>query len=288
MSGRRIVVTGATGLLGRRLVALLASEGDEVFAVSRSGTEAWPAGVRGIAADLSAPFAGSLYPEHLDGVVYLAQSPQFRSFPEGAGDMHKVNVAQPLALLDHALRGGASHFVYASTGSVYAPSQAPLSEDSPLGGSGFYPASKQAAEQLISPFRSELTVALLRYFFIYGRGQKVDMLIPRLVASVREGRAVKLQGAGGLRFNPVQVDDAARATAAALTLDASAAINVAGPQALSLQEACETIGDLVGREATFEHDEAAQTPSLLANIEIMSALLSSPTFSFREGVRQLI
>ncbi|HEY0028232.1 MAG TPA: NAD(P)-dependent oxidoreductase [Allosphingosinicella sp.] len=274
---KTILVTGAGGLLGSHLVPLLEAEGHDVIAAGRDKI------------DLSRPLDPSKLPRKVDAVVYLAQSSRFREFPEAADDIFQVNTAQALSLLDCARRSGASNFVYASTGGVYAPSPGPRTETSPLAEPmGFYPASKRATEVLAEAFAPHLHVALLRYFFIYGAGQKREMLIPRLVDSVREGRPVTLQGEQGLRINPVHVRDAAQATAAAARLSQSATINVAGPETLSIRAMCETIGAQVGREPVFTHDFDAAPSALIGDTRRMSEFLVAPQRCFGDAVGELI
>jgi nucleoside-diphosphate-sugar epimerase len=274
---KKILVTGAGGLLGSHLVPLLREEGHDVIPATRGMI------------DLSRPLDPSRLPQRIDAVIYLAQSSRFREFPETAADIFQVNTAQPLALLDYARRAGAANFVYASTGGVYAPSAQPVTETSPLAAPmGFYPASKRAAEVLAEAFQPHLHVTLLRFFFIYGAGQKREMLIPRLADSVLEGRSVALQGEEGLRINPVHASDAAKATAAAARLAQSATVNVAGPEVLSIRAMCETIGERTGRAPVFSHDPNATPPSLIADTRLMSQLLVAPERRFGDAIGELI
>jgi UDP-glucose 4-epimerase len=268
---RTILVTGASGLLGTHLLPRLADE--RVVALGRP------------AANLSQPLDPASLPEKIDAVIYLAQSPRFRDFPDGAGDVFQVNVAQPLALLDLARRSGATHFVYASTGSVYAPSAEPIAEDGPLADPmGFYPASKRAAELLASAYAPHLNVAILRFFFLYGAGQKRDMLVPRLVDSVRQRRPISLQGRDGIRINPIHADDAALAVKAALDLDESRTINVAGPEILSIREMGDAIGARLGAQPVYAVKEGGAGGDLIGDIGAMSRYLIAPGRRFRDGV----
>jgi UDP-glucose 4-epimerase len=271
----KAIVTGAGGLLGSYLVPLLSSHA-EVTACGRDKL------------DLSRPLDAGSLPEKVDSVFYLAQSNRFREFPEGAADVFQVNTAQPLAMLDYARRAGASHFIYASTGGVYAPSNEVIDEDSALAtGMGFYPASKRAAEILAEAYAPHMTVVILRFFFIYGAGQKSGMLVPRLVASVRDGQPINLQGEGGLRINPVHASDAARATAAAATLESSSTINVAGPEELSLRQMCDTIGTRLGKTPEYKVEPVA-SPRMVAATDRMETLLVPPTVRFEQAVQELV
>ena len=274
---KRLLITGARGLLGSHLVPMLRQRW-EVVALDRAQ------------ADLSRPLDPSILPPRLDGVVHLAQSSRFRDFPDGAADMFEVNLARLAELLDHARRAGVRHFVHASTGSVYARSAEPLAEEMPTAPPdtiGFYAATKLAGELLAHSYAPFMTVVSLRYFFIYGRGQKRDMLVPRLIHSVRADKPVMLRGADGLRLNPVHAADAAAATAAALDLEWSGIVNVAGPELLSIRAMAEAIGDRLGVEPKFEQS-AGETDVLVADTTRMRELLVAPQRRFRERLDELL
>jgi nucleoside-diphosphate-sugar epimerase len=286
----RTIVTGANGLLGSHLVPLLAESG-EVFAASRTAASAGP-GVTPLALDLSAPIDMTALPASVDTIIYLAQSSRFREFPDAADDIFQVNTAQLLAMLDYGRRAGARNFVYASTGGVYGTTEEVLTEESPTPPPGqtlgFYPASKLAGEILAKTYAPYMNVVILRYFFIYGAGQKRDMLVPRLVDSVRDGRPVTIQGQSGLRINPVHAADAADATAAAARLDRSATINVAGPETLSLRAMCDAIGRKLNKEPVYQVQADQEATSLVADTKAMSELLVPPSRRFADGVADLI
>lgn len=283
---KTILVTGAQGLVGSHLVPLLAKQ-HRVVAVGRS---AMPAAdnVHPLAIDLSEPLDPTLLPDRIDAMVYLAQSRRFRSFPDGAADMLRVNVEQPIALIEAARQRGATHFVYASTGSVYAPSPRPLREDDPTPANGFYAGSKLSAELLLKPFGALMNVALLRYFFIYGAGQQRDMLLPRLVDNVREGRTITLAGEEGIRLQPLHASDAAQAVVDALAVDGTHAINVAGPEVLSLRAVCEAAGKALGIEPLFSVSPGSGGGDLIADTARMETLLRPAAMRFGEGLADIL
>lgn len=274
---KKLLITGARGLLGSHLMPLLAGRW-EANSLDRA------------VADLSRPLDPAILPPRIDAVVHLAQSARFRDFPDGAGDMFEVNLARLAELLDHARRSGASHFIHASTGSIYRRSQAPLTEDSPTAGPeaiGYYAATKLAGELLAHSYAPAMTIVSLRYFFIYGPGQRRDMLVPRLIESARAGTAVSLQGADGLRLNPVHAEDAAAATAAALELDRSAIVNVAGPETLSIRAMAEAIGERLGVEPRFE-PSTGEAGDLVGDTSRMAELLGAPRIRFRDRLDELL
>jgi UDP-glucose 4-epimerase len=284
---RKILLTGGAGLLGSHLLPLLAQ--DEVHTLGRCGDAAARDNVIEHEIDLSEPINTTRLPERIDATIYLAQSRRFREFPGGAADMLQVNATQVQRLLDHAVMAGASHFIYASTGSVYAPAERPFAEDDALlapGKLGFYPASKLCGEAIVSCYAPLLTAVILRPFFIYGPGQNRSMLIPRLIDSVREGRPISLQGDDGLLLNPVHAQDAAAATQAALRLRESNIVNIAGPEATSIRAICEAAGRAFDSAPAFERSGDA-SPSFVASIERMANLLGAPTRRIDDAIATL-
>lgn len=285
---RRIVITGGSGLLGSHLLPLLAEEA-EVHVLGR----AKPAidGVVHHRVDLAAGLDEARLPDKADAVIHLAQSGRFRDFPHSAAEVSRINCQAAVELAQYAVRAEARHFIYASTGGVYAPATKPLDETAPTARGpalGFYAATKLAAERLLGPFGDFLNLVILRPFFIYGRGQDQAMLIPRLVERVRAGQPILLRGIEGMRINPIHASDAAAALRAALALGRSHVINLAGPEPMSLRRIGETIGRAVGAAPVFESDGAAARGDLVADIHAMRRLLVAPSMPFERGLADLV
>lgn len=278
-------MVGGTGLLGSVVHAQLMNRCD-VISVSRHST-----GGKHLEVDLTEDWNPRKLPAKLDEVVFLAQSRHYREFPRHTRDIFGVNVAGLQRLLDYALGAGVRRFVLASSGGVYGFGEQAFAEGMEVrqrGDLGFYLGTKICAEILAENYSSFFKVIVLRFFFIYGPGQRADMLMPRLVDSVREGRPVQLQGADGIRINPIYVEDAAAAVVAALDLEESQRINVAGEEVLSMRQIGEVIGDQVGREPCFEVDADTEPRHLVGDISKMKELLVSPRVSFDDGIGRMV
>lgn len=281
------VITGATGLIGSRLAAALAASW-EVTRVSRHAGD--------VTLDFSRPWDARTLPDRIDAVVHLAQAESYRDFPESAESMFRVNTASTAALLDYARRAGARKLIYASSGGIYGSGDRPFAETDPAsvhGALGYYLRTKLASELLAGGYASIFEVIILRFFFVYGAGQKSGMLMPRLIASVASGAPIALQGEDGLRFNPICADDAAGAIAGLLERDAEAGgdpdvINIAGPQVLTLREACTAIGAALSKDPVFEVNPSARPANLIADITKQSGLLGAPPTRFETGIREMI
>lgn len=286
----RILITGASGLLGKTLLNNLKKE-HEVFALVRSLESIPELGKKyKIVQDLNS-FDTSVLPKNLDVIYYLAQSRKFRDFPEGALDVLEVNVHVPVLLADWGIKNGVKKFFYTSTGGVYTDPNIPVCELFDIIANktqGFYFNSKLSAELLLKNYAEEFeSFSILRPFFIYGPGQNEDMLIPRLVSRVLSGDAIYLEGGSGLEINPIFVDDAAIAFAKLLQLSGNHIINIAGSEVLSLRDICYIIGKVLRKDPLFEQ-KGLESSRLIADISEMKSKLHIPNIIFRDGVLKLI
>jgi nucleoside-diphosphate-sugar epimerase len=270
----RILVTGATGFIGRALVERLA--GQEVVALVRPGSRI--AGVETVEADLAQPIDADRLPKRVDAVVHLAQSSKARSFPESAPETFTINVAATAALLDWALRAGATRFCLASTGSVYEPYAGPLEEDAALAPTSFYAASKAAAELLLRPYQGRLAASALRLFFPYGPGQS-GRLFSELATRIREGRPVHLPpGGDGLVLAPTYVGDVADAIGAAVEEGWTGPLNVAAPGSITLRTLAEAIGRVLETRVHFATDPHAGAAHIVPNLARLATLRDPTAF----------
>jgi UDP-glucose 4-epimerase len=264
----KVFVTGATGLIGSRLIERLAP-GNEVFAVARrTGPEL--NGVEWIRQDLSQPLDDAAFPGEVDAIAHLAQSERYRDFPDGAMDLFAVNVQSTASLLEYARGAGAGAFVLASSGGGYAHAPDPIPEDAPLATSGPYFRSKRMAELLVENYAGEFGGAILRFFFVYGPGGK--LLVARLAGKILAGEEIVIEGDPGMAMNPIYVEDAAAAVEAALGLSEQATINVAGDEVLRVRELVERLAEALGREARIR--AGGDSPGdLVADTSLMRSLL---------------
>lgn len=282
-----VVITGAGGFLGRRLVPRLAGT-VEVVAVARESVPGLSR-VTPIAADLGPGWTVAL-PSHADGVVWLAQSRRYREFPDGAHDMFRVNEAALFDLLDWARRSGVQRLVYASTGSVYAASSAPLAETAPTLPSSFYAASKLNGEHLVSQYAGEFEVVIARIFGLYGSGQ-TGMAMAAIVEAVAQCRPVELTDGVGMTLTPLHVDDAAAIMEQLLRVELPEpllVVNVAGVERVTLADVARETGRLLGI-APVIRSRSGEAPALIADVAKLRALLPGMMFKpLRAGLAETL
>lgn len=160
-----ILITGATGLVGERLLPRLVAEGRSCRALVRAG-RTLPPGVAAVEGDLLDPASLAAAVDGVSAIIHLAavfRTPDdaliWRSNRDGTANL--IAAAQA-----HAPQ---VRFIMTSTSHVYAPdAPRPGREDDGVAPEQAYPASKVAAERALRA--SGLTWAILRLPFVYGDG----------------------------------------------------------------------------------------------------------------------
>jgi len=219
-----MLVTGATGLVGPRLLPRLTAAGVPCRALVRTGREL-PEGVERADGDLDD--AGSLERavRGVSAVVHLAAV--FRTRDEQA--IWRVNHEGTKHLIAAVRKVTPdARFVLASTSNVYAPElDHPAREDDPTTTANAYAASKLAAESELRD--SDLTWVVLRFPFIYGDD---DGHLRDAVAPLAQMGAHAAQ-----RFSALHHEDLAAAIRLALTgaMDGRT-VNISGDAPVSVYE----------------------------------------------------
>lgn len=250
LAGTRVVVTGSSGFIGRHLVTALVACGADVV-----GVDVRPSflpGARFVEADVCDRTVMDRAVTGARLLVHLAGIPGVR----GAGPQYRrVNYDGTVATLSAAIDAGVERCVLASSSSVYAPTAEQLTEESALGPRSDYAVSKEAAEHAARELcflRAELVV--LRYFTVFGPGQRPDMLCHRLLQSARHGTPVEVFGTGRQTRPFTYVSDAVAGTLAALVSPvADGTYNVAGPSSISVLEMAELVTSCVGSAPVLQH-----------------------------------
>ena len=160
-----VLLTGASGLVGSRLLPRLATSGFDCRALVRGDLDL-PPGTTAARGDLGEPGSLQAAVEGVDAVVHLAAL--FRTDDQDA--IWRANLDGTRNLIDavrtHSPR---ARFVMASTGNVYdADASRPARETDTCSPTLAYPASKVAAENVLRD--SGLKWTILRLPFVYGDG----------------------------------------------------------------------------------------------------------------------
>jgi nucleoside-diphosphate-sugar epimerase len=286
LSGRRVLVTGASGLVAFPVAVELARS-NEVHAVARFSNpeqkrQLEAAGARTISFDLAEHDLSPL-PRSVDVVInYAVLGPKDR-------EVYNVN-AGAAGRLARRYRD-CEAFVHGSTGSLYQyQGERPLREDDPYGlhsSTEPYAASKIAAELLLRHLSEDyrMPTAIVRIFSFYGpRGGGVTQRIDQ----VAQGHPVSVYPGVRNVHTPMYEDDYVEKTIAAAGIARTPAeiVNLGGTEAVTTQEYCEMAGEILGKKPTFVENSRAWP--IWADTTRMLELLGPCRVSMREGVRRVV
>jgi GDP-4-dehydro-6-deoxy-D-mannose reductase len=276
-SGKRVLVTGASGFVGRLLMPRLANAGHE--AIGLTGPEAEPGPMR---VDLTDAVATRAALAHLrpDVVVHLAAMSSVGVGGARPDEVWRANFdgARSVALACRALEQDV-RLIFASSGEVYGRrfNEGPCDEAAPIAPMSAYARSKAASEfELQDIARGGLTVTALRLFNHTGPGQDQRFVAPSFAAQIA---AAAKAGGGQIRVGNLDairdfsdVNDVIEAYIAVIN-DAERpetpfeVFNVGSGRARPIRELLELLIAISAAEVEVETDPSRMRPSDVARAE---------------------
>ncbi len=192
---KKVLVTGAGGFIGHRLVHALINEGVEVTCLlrytstaSRGLLDHLPESMRNsfepVFGDIRNPEILKIAMKGCDTVFNLAALIGIPYSYVCPSDVISVNIGGTLNVLNTARETGAK-VIITSTSEVYGSAkEVPITESHPLNAQSPYAASKTGADQLALSYHSTfgLPVTICRPFNTYGPGQSQRAIIPTILA----------------------------------------------------------------------------------------------------------
>ncbi len=241
---KRIMITGASGFLGRAIVKRLRDEGT----VTALGFRHAAGPVRAVDVRDGDAFGEVLAQADPDVVVHCAayRDPDFCETERE--ETRRLNVA-PVQTLANRLRADAK-LVFISTDYVFAGDQPPYREDDERRPVNFYGQSKKEAEDAAAERASSI---ILRIPLLMGFGPTFaeSGFIAKTAQALNEGRAMELDDRT-MRF-PTDIRDVAEAVAFLLSRDVSGTYHLSGPRGQSQYRWALELADYMGIESGSVH-----------------------------------
>ena len=303
--GFRTVVTGGAGFIGSHLSKRLRAERHEVVgldsftdyydtALKRANAdEVTAAGVELIEDDLNVADLDSIL-DGIDVVFHLAGQPGVRSSWGTEFSAYTYsNISATQCLLEASRRSKSlKRLVYASSSSVYGNADRyPTSESDRPQPLSPYGVTKLAAEHLCSLYAASFRVPTvsLRYFTVYGPGQRPDMAFTRFAKAAVNGGEITIYGTGEQTRDFTYVGDVVEANLLAAVHDTSpgTVLNVAGGSHVSVNEVIQIFEELSDAELSVRRVEAIAGDVGRTGGDtsaIRSALGWEPGVTLREGI----
>jgi UDP-glucuronate 4-epimerase len=292
LTGKRILVTGVTGMVAGPMAAQLVAAGNTVYGAARFADPAQREpheanGISTIRVDLE---HGELeeVPDGLDVVLHFAVA-KTNDF----GRDLAANADGAANLMEQVQ--GVEAFFHCSSGGVYQEHEHDhLKEDAPLGdshraaGMESYSISKIAAETMVryTSTRLGIPTVIARLSVPYGDTFGWPFFH---VMMLEHGMAIPVHTDAPSQYNPLNLDDIV-ASLPYLLASASTPANVVnwgGDEVVSVEEWCGLIGELIDKPVNFEFTDAS-VPPLILDVAKLNGLGFHSSVTWQDGITRLV
>ena len=235
---KRVLLTGASGYIGRHMLDDLLAREYAVHAVGRNAPTTDAGKVVWHEADLldtaaSSDLVSEIAPTHLMHLAWITEPGVYWESPQNTAWLEAS-----VALLEKFQETGGQRALLAGTCAEYDWSDGHCVEDStPLRAKSLYSKSKLAFREtaFAAAEATSMSVAWARVFFSFGQHERPERLVPAVILALLAGDRAKC-GDGGLIRDFMYVPDVASAMVAVLDSDFSGDINIASGAQMTLQD----------------------------------------------------
>ena len=309
MSPRSILITGGAGFIGSHAATRFLREGWTVGIVDDFNDFYDPAIKEANLADMpgepqiyrvdirDARGLEKAFAQPWDTVLHLAARAGVRPSIAEPRLYVETNITGTLNVLEAARRAGVARFIFASSSSVYGATEEVPFRESALLQRTFspYAATKVAGEQLCSTYAHlhGLRVVSLRFFTVYGPGQRPDLAIHKFSRRILRGEPIEQYGDGSTRRDYTYVDDIVQGIRAAADYDGAPydVFNLGESHTISLRELITALEETLGKKAVIERrpEQPGDMPATWADISKARALLGyDPRTPLDQGLPRFV
>jgi nucleoside-diphosphate-sugar epimerase len=298
----KVTVTGACGFIGSHLTKQLIERGFHVVGVdclddnlySRSVKESRLKALKqlsnfdfaniNIATDeLDSSFSDSKFVFNLAAIP--GQVLSWKLFDKYV----ESNILGTKKVIDSCIRNKVTKIIHASTSSVYGMFAVgdELQDTKPISPYGI---TKLAAENLLFALTSSnnLDFTILRYFSVYGPGQRPDMAIQKFLTAIKMGQEINITGDGTQKRDITYVQDVVEATISASSITEKKQIfNISGGKQFTLNQIIDECFNVSGLKSKINYVDRpiGDQEETFGDISKAQKLLGfNPTFDIKKGL----
>jgi nucleoside-diphosphate-sugar epimerase len=290
---KKVLVTGASGFIGRQCLPLLISRGYEVHATSRRPPAFADNKVHWHSTDLLDRFqlaevVRSVKPSHL---LHLAWTTTPGRFWHSTENFRWVNAS--LDLMQEFKNSGGQRVVAAGSCAEYAWGREYDEIKTPLEPDSTYGICKNAFRQLLESFAtlSDMTWAWGRVFFMFGPAEPAEKLAASVILSLLRDEVAKCSEGTQLR-DFMYVGDVADAFATLLDSDFSGSVNIGSGIAFEVRKFASMIAERLDKRQLLELGalKSKNEPDfIVANVNrLKNELKWTPKISLENGIDETI
>jgi len=292
----RVLVTGATGLIGKHAIAALVAHGHDVHGVARTPPKTSPPGVKWHSCDLlsdGAPekLATEVQATHLLHLAWVTEHGQFWAAEKNhdwqAASQRLIEAFQGHGGKRVVMAGSCAEYDWTELGDgVCRENQTPLKPHT------LYGQCKLEFSQWLASFAAEkgLSQAWGRVFLLYGVGENQNRLVPSIVLALNAGYEAKCSSGVQVR-DFMAARDVGWGFSALLMSDVEGAVNVASGEPHTIGEVANALGEFSGHPELVQlgafPDRPDDPPVLVADAtRLRTEVGFAPALGFRAALKQ--
>jgi nucleoside-diphosphate-sugar epimerase len=292
---KKVLITGATGFIGRHCLPFLLEKDYEVHAVSSRGSMDDFPNIHWQQADLLDPgqmfgLMARVKPSHLLHFAWVTTPGAYWTSLE---NLRWVRAS--LDLLEAFVKSGGRRAVMAGTCAEYDWQYGYCSEQiTPLIPTALYGICKHSLQIMFEAFARQtgLSSAWGRIFFLYGPHEHPRRLVPSVVCSLLQGEPARCSHGNQVR-DFLYVQDVADAFVTLLERDVMGIVNIASGSPVVLKDIVHKIAEKLNRKALIQLGDAStsadEPPLVVADVRLLSNQVGwSPRFDLDQGLDQTI
>ena len=291
---KKILVTGATGFIGKHVMPLLDYSEYEVHAIATKKVASTKE-VNFHSMDLLdlaqiAPLMQKIKPTHLLHLAWYTTPGKYWSSP-----MNLDWVKASLELVQQFVQNGGQRAVFAGTCAEYDWSSGYCCEtNTPLSPNTLYGTCKASLYKMIESYAKQvnLSYAWGRIFFLYGPHEHPSRLVPNIINNLLKKESAKCSHGNQIR-DFLHIEDVADAFVKLIDSEINGPINIASGNALPLKNIIQIIGEKLQSSNLIQYgavQTAASEPMKIEanNYRLSQELQWSPRYVLEEGLNETI
>lgn len=294
LEGKKILVTGGTGLIGSPTVKLLLSKGASVTCLTRVKRRSYHKKLTFVQHDLNTTHVPrSIAHKSFDIGVYLAASIPPLDEPKESLDQAVNNTFKPLTVFLKQFGSQFKCIVFSSSIDVYGyPKSMNYHENTKLNPQTPYALAKHLSELYLEYFTqmNNIRLSVLRFAQVYGPNEQLVRVIPHILNAAKHGKPFKLYGNIRNRRKFLFSEDAAAAICRAAETDVGGVFHIAGSEVVTVGDILSIVERCTGKELQVEYARVKSPIShnVPSTRKAKRLLQFTPNATIYEGLKKTI
>lgn len=277
-SYKKVILTGATGLIGKEAIQYLKEENFEILPLSSKICNLFHKD------EIDKVFS-EFKPQYLLNFAWCATGDYLTS------DLNYKFVDGGMNMLKSFKKYGGMRAVFAGTCFEYKFKNEPLKENDELNPTTTYAKCKVELSQKATAFckENDIDFAWGRIFYVYGKNENEKRLTPYIINNLKNNIPVEIK-CGQLIKDYMYTKDIARAFVKVLTSNYEGTINICSGNGISLEDYGKAIAKKLNKThlLTIKHEQTSQPERIVGDNTKLATLGFLPKYQLKEALSEII